>query len=284
MALQLDRLLDPHLGGVQTGGDDGLVDLRGAAFVELEGLLGATGLDHHDGDVAVVEFTTCDHDLEGGVLALFERRVRDPRSVLAVGEANRTDRAVERDARDHERRGCGVDREHVVRVDLVCTDDGDHDLGLVAVAVGERRAKRAVGEATREDRLLARAAFATEERSGDLSCGVCALFDVHGEGEEVDSVANALGGIRGGEHLRLADAGDHCALRLQSELSGLEGECFVGARNWCRYGDGVSHVYVLSSVPRRVDVSRPGVGNNPPIPSRQSRDHFAHISGRAISD
>ena len=74
------------------------------------------------------------------------------------------------------------------------------DLGLVAEAVGERRAQRAVGEPAGEDRVLGRTALTTEERTGDLAGGVRTLLDVDRQGEEVDAGTHVLGGVGGGEH------------------------------------------------------------------------------------
>ena len=92
------------------------VDLRRALFVEAPGGFGATGLDHHDGDVAALDHATGDDELEGGLGALLERRVRDPLAAL-TRQAHRADRAVERDARHGERGRRAVDRRDVVRVD-----------------------------------------------------------------------------------------------------------------------------------------------------------------------
>ena len=123
-------------------------DLRRALFVELPRALGAAGLDHHDRDVAVVELTAGDDDLERRLVALLERRVRDPLAVV-VREAHRADRTVERDARDGERGRRAVDRRDVVRVLEVDTEDGRDDLHLVAEVGRERRPQRTVGEAAR---------------------------------------------------------------------------------------------------------------------------------------
>ncbi len=56
--------------GFEAVGDDLLGDLRGAGLVQLPGRLGAAGLDHHDGHVAVVELATGDDQLEGRRVAL----------------------------------------------------------------------------------------------------------------------------------------------------------------------------------------------------------------------
>ena len=57
-------------------GDDLFGDLRGAGLVVAPGLLGAAGLDHHDGDVAVVELAAGDDDLERRLVALLVGGVR----------------------------------------------------------------------------------------------------------------------------------------------------------------------------------------------------------------
>ena len=174
-------------------GDELLGHLRGALFVELPRELGATGFDHHDRDVAVVEQTAGDHDLERRVVALLERGVRDPLAVV-VREAHRADRAVERDAPDDQRGRRAVDRRDVVRVLQVGAEDGGDDLHLVAEPGRERRAQRPVGEPAGQDRLLAGATLTPEERAGDLARGVRPLLDVDRQREEVD----ALTGLRRG--------------------------------------------------------------------------------------
>jgi len=122
-----------------------------------------------------------------------------------------------------------------VRVDLVGTDDGDDDLRLVAVTVGERRSQRSVDESAGQNRLLARTTFAAEERARDLARGIRTLFDVDGQREEVDAVTHALCGVCGDEHGGLSDACYDCTLRLQSEFSGFEPEGFVGAAHGTRH-------------------------------------------------
>ena len=116
-----------------------------------------------------------------------------------------------------------------MRVLLVGAHDGDDDLGLVAEAVGERRAQRPVDQAAVEDGEIGRAPLTAEERAGDLARGVHALFDVDGEREEVDALTDALGGVGGDEHVGVADLGDDRALGLLGELAGLEREGLVGA-------------------------------------------------------
>ena len=241
LELQLDRLLDPGLRLLETIGDGLLGDERRAVLVVVPGPLGAAGLDHHDGDVAVVEDPAGHDELERGEVALLPRRVRGPLALGGERHADSADGALERDAAEHQRRAGGVDGEHVVRVLHVGTEDGGDDLGLVAVAVGERRAQRAVGEPAGEDGLVGGTALPAEERAGDLPGRVHPLLDVDGEGEEVDPLPHALVGVGGDQHDGFADAGGHGTLRLLRKLAGLKGEVLFGAAYRAADGDGVCH-------------------------------------------
>ena len=247
LTLERDRLLDPHLAGLEAVGEDVFVDLRGAVVVVVERVLGATGLDHHHGDVAVVEFAAGDDDLERAVLGLFVGRVRDPLAVWRVGHADGAERAVERDPRDHQRSRSGVDRQHVVRVVLVGADHGGDDLGLVAEAVGERRAQRPVGEAAGEDRVLGRAAFTTEERAGDLAGGVGTLFDVDRQREEVHARrARLLAALAVVSTLVPPIDATTAPIDSGGETARLKCERLVGPGNRTGHANGVSHEWLLS--------------------------------------
>ena len=262
LLLELDRLLDPDLAGLEPVGDDLFGDLRGAGLVVVPRLLGAAGLDHHDGDV-VTDAAAGDDQLEGALLDLFEGGVRHPGALLAVGDAHGADGALERDARDQQRGGRAVDGEHVVGVLLVGAHDRDDDLGLVAEAVGERRAQRPVDQAAGQDGGVGGTALPAEEAAGDAPGGVHALLDVDREGEEVDAVPDALGGVGGDEGFGARDLGDHGALGLEGELARLEREGLVGAADGPRNDDGVRHVCLL----RRPGTPRAGSGRRRPVPS-----------------
>src|SRR3984957_20056726 len=86
--------------------------------------------------------------------------------------------------------------DNVVQVLGVQREDRLDDLDLVAQALDEGRAQRAVDQPAGEDRVLGRAALAAEERTGDPPDRVHALLDVHRQREEVESVPRMLG--RGG--------------------------------------------------------------------------------------
>jgi hypothetical protein len=100
------------------------------------------------------------------------------------------------------------------------------ELRLVAPALREQRAERAIDEARVERRLRAGAALALEERAGDLARGVHALFDVDREGQEVRVAQTAHG--RGAEHHCLALTDDDGAGGLLGHLARLEGDLRTG--------------------------------------------------------
>ena len=89
-----------------------------------------------------------------------------------------------------------VDGEHVVLVLGVQGEHRDDDLDLVAQAFLEGRAQRPVDEPAGEHGLGRGATLAAEERTGDLADRIHALFDVHGQREEVELVLGLL--ARGG--------------------------------------------------------------------------------------
>ena len=88
--------------------------------------------------------------------------------------------------------------------DMVDRQRDRDELRLAVPALGEERAQRAVDHAGDEGALLAGAALALEEGSGDLARGVHALLDIHRQREEVD-VTRVAGGC-GAQHHRLAGA------------------------------------------------------------------------------
>ena len=138
-------------------------------------------------------------------------------------EAHTGDRAGERQARDLGRQRGGVDRERVVELARRDREHGDDDLDLVAEALDERRAQRAVDETADEDRLGRGTALTAEERAGDLAGGVRALFDVDGQREEVEALPRGLAGAgRGEEHRLLVEVCGDGALRLLGEAAGFE--------------------------------------------------------------
>ena len=193
--LRLAQRGDERLGRLQALGHRLLVggDRAGVLRVgqQLQRLRGRLGLDHHDRDVAVLQHPARHDHVEGGVLELRVGRERDP-LVLDQRDPDAADRPGERQARELGRHGRGVDRHHVVQVLRVQREHRLDDLDLVAQALDEGRAQRAVDQAAGEDRVLGRAALTTEERAGNAPGRVHALLDVHGQREEVESLARLL--------------------------------------------------------------------------------------------
>ena len=137
LLLELDDLADELLGELQAVSQNSLVDLRGTGLVDVAGGLGATSLDHHHRDVAVVQQAAGHDHLEGRLAALLVGGMRNPLAGRGPGDAHRTDRAVERDAGQHQGRRGAVQGQHVVGVLHVGTNDGAHDVDLVSKAVRE---------------------------------------------------------------------------------------------------------------------------------------------------
>ena len=237
-----DRLADPRLGRLEAVGKHLLGDLGGSLLVVLERSLGAAGLDHHDGDfrvVGVAERPAGHHQLEGRLVALLEAGVRYPLAVGRIGDPDRSDRALEGDAGDHQGGGGGVDGQHVVGIHLVGTEHGAHDVDLVPEALGERGAQWPVDQPAGEDGLVRGLPFPAEEGSGDLPGGVGPFLDVHGQRKEVGTFPNRPGSGGRGQQDGVPDPADDGSIGQLSQLSGFERKCAVGATDRRRHGNGV---------------------------------------------
>ena len=242
--LQLDQVLDVHLGHVETLGEGFLGDLGRARLGIAPGGGGAARLDHHDGHIAVVELATGHHHLEGRLLALLVGGMGNPLTGGSESQTHRPDGRKERDAGHHQRGRGAVDDEHVVGVDLVRPHDRGHDVDLVAEALREVGPQRPIGEAAGQDGAVGGSALTTKEAAGDLAGGVHALFHVHGQREEVHPLAYRLGRGGGHQHVGAADAADHGGVGLAGELAGLQGEQLVGGAGDRRaHADGFCHLF-----------------------------------------
>jgi hypothetical protein len=190
----------------------------------VTGVLGGLGLDHHDRDLAVVQHAAGDDHVERGPLDLGAGREGDP---LAVDQrhSGTSDRAAERQPRDLGGRRGRVDGQHVVGVVRVEREDGDHDLHLVAQALGECRAQRPVDQPAGEDRVLGRTSLTAEERAGDPPGGIHLFLDVDGEREEVEALPRALAG-RGGrqKHRVVVEVGHDGTSGLLGQPTGFEAD------------------------------------------------------------
>ena len=162
-----------------------------------------------------------DHQVELAALHLVGGRVQDVLAVL-IADAGGGDRAEERDAGQRQR-GRAADQGDDVGVVLqVVAEHGGDDLDLVAEAVGEQRADRAVDQAGFQDLVLGRAAFALEEAAGDLAGGERLFLVVDGEREEVLAGLGGLHADGGAQHDGVAVAGHDGAIGLAGDLAGFQ--------------------------------------------------------------
>ncbi len=162
-----------------------------------------------------------DNEVELGVDHFVECRVEDV-FVIDEADARRADRALERRAGDRQRsRGCHQ-RQNVRIVFHVVRQHGDDDLGLVAPAVDEQRADRAVDQAGNQRFLFGRTSLALEVAAGNAAGSVGLFLIVDGERQEVDAFTRRLRGHDGGEHDGFAIGRHHGAVGLTSDLAGFE--------------------------------------------------------------
>ena len=122
---------------------------------------------------------------------------------------------------------------------LVRREDGDHELDVVLVALGEERPDRPVRLAGGEDRVLRRTGLALDEAAGDLARRVHPLLEVDGEREEVEA-GSRLRTVGGAEHHGVAVPDGDGAAGEPRELAGLDGQrATTELRLEClRHGDG----------------------------------------------
>ena len=207
LLLEVDHLLVGLLRPV-----DGLQD-------QVFGHLGHAGLDHDD----AVPGARDDY-IQG---AHFELAVGgiDHEAAVDVAHAGNADGSVERDVGHGQRRRGAHEAQHVYWRFLVYGEGREDDLHFVAEALGEERSKGPVGQAGDEYAVGAGPAFAAEEAAGDFAPGVEALFELDGEGEEVDAFPGfAHGG--GCENHAVAGAHEHGAVGKLSELAALQCDSF----------------------------------------------------------
>ena len=167
--------------------------------------------------------------------------------VLAVdvADARGADRAVERNAREHQR-GRSADHRRDVGIDLgIDRHDGRDDLHFVVEAVREQRPDRAIDEAGGQRFLFRRAPFALEEAAGDLAGGVGLFLVVDGQREEVLAGLGFLPRDRRDQHDGVVEAGQHGAAGLAGDLAGFERQGVAAVGN--RFLDGV-HVVLNSAL------------------------------------
>ncbi len=198
-----------------------LLDLAVSEFERLEehvlGHFVGAGLDHRQ---AVLRADDDQVERRLGPV-LLHRRVDDELAVDPA-DADGSDRAEERQRREHQRCGRAVDAQDVVRRDEVRGEHGADHLYLVAEALRPKRPDRAVDHPCGQGGALAGATFPLEETARDLAGGVHPLFDVDRQREEVRAFARLRPSDRGREHHRLAGTNDDGAVCLLGKLARLE--------------------------------------------------------------
>ncbi len=234
LVLEVDGLADVGLGLIEPTGHGGLIRRDVAIGDQPEPVGGGAGLDHHDVDPALGVATTGDGQFEHRLLEVCMGREGDPLALLE-SHPDSADRAIEGDGAHAESRRGAVQGHYVEGVLLVDGETGDDHLGLTAESVGEGRAKGAVDQTTGQDGLFRGSALTSEERAGDLPCGVHPLFEIDGEREEIDALSHRLVCGGGYQHLGTAESGDHGSVGLSGKFAGAQDELF--AADGPLYGD-----------------------------------------------
>ncbi len=236
LTLHLDQLLD------------GLVALADRLDHRLFGQLLGAGLDHHH------RLGGASHgEVEQAVLQLRLSRIDDDAAVN-VADAHAADRAGEGNVGDGERRRGAQDAEDIGIVLHVCGEHGDDDLDIVAIALGEERANGAVDQTRGEDRVLGGAAFALDEAAGNLARGIEPLFDVDGEGEEIDAFTREHARRSGGQNDGFAVAHDHGATSLLGDTPRFDAEGAAGDGPF----DLMNGIHILLRMPGPPHLRWPG--------------------------
>ena len=174
------------------------------------------GLDHQHG-----AFGAGNDQVQARGLQLGGGRVDDVLPV-EIADTGSTDRALERDAGQRQRRR-RPDHRRDVGIDLrINRQHVDDHLHFVEEAIGKERPDRTVDQPTRQGFLLGRSPFALEESARDAAGGV-RLFDVvDGEREEVLTRLGFLARHHGGQHDGVVHRAHDRAARLARDLARLQ--------------------------------------------------------------
>ncbi len=227
--------------------EEGLVLIDGNIARLLRGALGQAndGLDRRL-HVAMAEHHSPEHRLLGKLLRfglhhqhgvrragddeveLRRRHLVDLRVqhilVVDVAHARGADRAHEGNARNGERGG-GCNQRYDVGIVLhVVAQHRDDDLGLVAVAFGEKRTDRTIDQAGDQRLALGGASFAFEVTARNFAGGEILLLIIDGQRKEIDSGARGSVSHDGREHHGLAIGCDDGAIGLAGDLARLKHE------------------------------------------------------------
>jgi hypothetical protein len=101
-------------------------------------------------------------------------------------------------------------------------EDGDDDLGFVAITFGEQWTNRAIDQARDERFALGRPSFTLEISARDLARGEIFFLVIDGQWEKIDSGFRRVRADSGCENHRLAIGGDHGPVGLTGDPAGFE--------------------------------------------------------------
>src|SRR5581483_1282435 len=201
------------------------LDLRVSEFNGIDDRLFfhflGSGFDHHDSFGS-----SNDHDVEQTVAHLAVSRIND-QLAIDKADADRANRAVERNVRDGEGSGRAVDPSHVGVVLGVGRKYESDNLGFATEAFRKKWANRTVNLAAGKNLALARPAFALDEAAGNAPAGIGVFTVINRKREKVNSFAGIRIGSGGRENYILADAYDHRTMGLLGQFSGFERDLFT---------------------------------------------------------
>ena len=183
-----------------------------AEHVRLADLLRAR-LDHQHGFIR-----TGDRQAQLGNRALLLIRIDDDFTIDQT-DGNAADRARPRDIADRNRGGSADHRGNIRRHVLLNGKHRRHNLHVVAHALVEQRAQRAVDQAGGQRRLFRRTTLALDETAGDLAHGIHLLFKVNAQREKVLTLARRVARRRVDHDHRVAQADDHRSVSLTAVLA-----------------------------------------------------------------
>ena len=201
LLLEGDQLLDLLVAGENR-----------AEHVRLADLLRAR-LDHQHGLVRAGN-----RQAQLGNRALLLIRVDDDFAVHQT-DGNAADRARPRDIADRNRGGSADHRGNIRRHVLLNGKHRRHNLHVVAHALVEQRAQRAVDQAGGQRRLFGRTTLALDETAGDLAHGIHLLFKVNAQREKVLTLARRVARRRVDHDHRVAQSNDHRSVSLTAVLA-----------------------------------------------------------------
>ncbi len=150
------------------------------------------------------------HDVYGGPGALVVRGIDDEFAIHAP-HAHSGNRGIERNVREGQCSGRGIDSDHIRIVLLIGGEYQRNDLRLVAETIREHGPDGAVDLPRGQDFLLAGPAFALDKAAGDASAGIGVFTVIDSEREEIDAFPRVGGGYRGCQDDRLASTDERRA-------------------------------------------------------------------------